>query len=83
VVTSIELNTGTPQPSVTVGVVHIGVAEHWIVVGPGNPERTGGVMSTVLVISCVQVFVFPQTSVAIYVLVVVSTQPTVEGTSLT
>ncbi len=28
VVTSIELNTGTPQPSVTVGVVHVGVAEH-------------------------------------------------------
>lgn len=28
VVTSIEVNMGTPQPSVTVGVVHTGATEH-------------------------------------------------------
>jgi len=47
-VTSAKLNVGVPQLSVTVGVVHDGAPEHSIVVGPGNPEMTGGVVSSTL-----------------------------------
>jgi hypothetical protein len=50
VVTSTDDNIGTPQASVAVGVVQEGAAEHWMVDVPGNPEITGAVTSTVLVI---------------------------------
>ena len=48
VVTSAKVKVGTPQLSVTVGVAQDGVPEHSIVVGPGNPEMTGGVVSSTL-----------------------------------
>ena len=47
-VTSLEASVGVPQLSVAVGVVHAGVPEHSIVVGPGNPLITGGVVSSIL-----------------------------------
>lgn len=50
VVTSAKLNMGAPQLSVAVGVVHEGVPEHSIVVGAGNPEMTGGVVSSTLMV---------------------------------
>ncbi len=70
VVTSAEVNIGVPQLSVTVGVVHVGVPEHSIVVGPGSAEITGGVESTTLM-TCSAVVVFPHSSVAVQVLVMV------------
>jgi hypothetical protein len=54
--------------SVTVGVVHAGVPEHSIVVGPGKGEITGGVESTTLM-TCTAVVVLPHSSVAVQVLV--------------
>lgn len=66
VVTSAKVNTGTPQLSVAVGVAHEGVPEHSIVVTPGNPEITGGVVSSTLIV-CVAVAVFPQPSSAVHV----------------
>ena len=50
VVTSAEVNVGTLQLSVAVGVVHEGVAEHSMVVGPGRPEMTGGTVSSTLIV---------------------------------
>lgn len=49
VFTSAKVKTNPPHASVTVGVTQTGVAEQDMVVGPGNPERTGAVTSTVLV----------------------------------
>ena len=66
VVTSAEVNVGVPQLSVTVGVVHDGVPEHSIVVTPGRPEITGGVVSSTLIV-CDAVAVFPQPSSAVQV----------------
>ena len=71
VVTSAELNMGVPQLSVAVGVVHDGVAEHSIVVGAGNPEMTGGVVSSTLIV-CEAVAVFPQPSFAVQVRVMLN-----------
>jgi hypothetical protein len=50
VVTSAKVSVGTPQLSVAVGVVHESVPEHSIVDGPGNPEMTGGVVSSTLIV---------------------------------
>ena len=50
VVTSAEVNVGVPQLSVTVGVVQDGVPEHSILDGPGNPEMTGGIVSSTLIV---------------------------------
>lgn len=50
VVTSAKLNMGAPQLSVAVGVAKVGVPEHSMVVGPGNPEMTGGVVSSTLIV---------------------------------
>ena len=69
VVTSANVNTGTPQLSVAVGVAHAGVPEHSIVEGPGRPEITGGVVSSTLMV-CVAVAVFPQPSSAVQVRVI-------------
>jgi Ni,Fe-hydrogenase III small subunit len=69
VVTSAELNIGAPQLSVAVGVVHDGVPEHSIVVGAGNPEMTGGVVSSTLMV-CVAVAVLPHPSSAVQVRVI-------------
>ncbi len=66
VVTSANVNTGTPQLSVAVGMVHDGVPEHSIVVTPGKPEITGGMVSSTLIV-CDAVAVFPQSSVAVHV----------------
>lgn len=66
VVTSAKVKVGTPQLSVAVGVVHDGVPEHSIVVGPGNPEITGGTVSSTLNV-CEAVAVFPQPSSAVHV----------------
>ncbi len=50
VVTSAKFKVGTPQLSVAVGVVHDGVPEHSRVDGPGNPDITGGVVSSTLIV---------------------------------
>ena len=50
VVTSAKVNVGVPQLSVAVGVVQEGVPEHSILDGPGNPEITGGVVSSTLMV---------------------------------
>ena len=50
VVTSANVNVGTPQLSVAVGVAKDGVTEHSMVVGAGNPEMTGGVVSSTLIV---------------------------------
>ena len=50
VVTSAKVKVGTAQLSVAVGVAHDGVPEHSIVVGPGSPEITGGVVSSTLMV---------------------------------
>ena len=71
VVTSAEVNVGVPQLSVTVGVVQDGVPEHSILEGPGNPERTGGIVSSTLMV-CVAVAVLPQSSVAVQVRVMLN-----------
>jgi len=49
-VTSANVNVGVPQLSVAVGVVHDGVPEHSIVVGAGNAEIVGGVVSSTLIV---------------------------------
>lgn len=69
VVASAKVNVGVPQLSVAVGVVHEGVAVHSIVVGPGSGEMTGGVISSLLIIS-EAVVTFPHASVAVHVRVV-------------
>ena len=69
VVTSANVNVGVPQLSVAVGVVHDGVPEHSIVVGPGRGEITGGVVSSTLIVW--DAFAtLPQASVAVHVLVI-------------
>jgi Ni,Fe-hydrogenase III small subunit len=50
VVTSAKFKVGVPQLSVTVGVVQAGGTEHSIVVGPGKPEMTGGMVSSTLMV---------------------------------
>jgi len=50
VVTSAKLKVGVPQLSVAVGVVQEGGVEHSTVDGPGNPEITGGVVSSILIV---------------------------------
>jgi len=50
VVTSAKVKVGVPQLSVTVGVAHVGATEHSIVVGPGKPEITGGIVSSTLMV---------------------------------
>ena len=69
VVTSAKVSVGVPQLSVAVGVVHDGVPEHSILDGPGNPEMTGGIVSSTLIV-CVAVAVLPQASVAVHVRVI-------------
>lgn len=69
VVTSENVNTGTPQLSVAVGVVQDGVPEHSMVEAPGRPEITGGMVSSTLMV-CDTVAVFPQRSVAVHVRVI-------------
>ena len=71
VVTSAEVNVGVPQLSVTVGVVQDGVPEHSILEGPGNPERTGGIVSSTLMV-CDAVAVLPHPSSAVQVLVILN-----------
>ena len=66
VVTSAKLNVGVPQLSVAVGVAQDGAAEHSMVVGPGSPEMTGGVVSSTLMVWDA-VAVFPQPSSAVQV----------------
>ena len=50
VLTSANVRTGVPQLSVAVGVVHVGVPVHSIVVGAGNAEITGGSMSCAVMV---------------------------------
>jgi len=49
-VTSAKVSVGVPQLSVAVGVVHVGVPVHCIVVGPGNAEITGNCVSTTFMV---------------------------------
>jgi len=48
VVTSAKLKMGIPQLSVAEGISKEGVPPHSIVVTPGKPEITGGVVSSTL-----------------------------------
>lgn len=68
-VTSADVNVGTPQLSVAVGVVHEGIPEHSIVVGPGSAESTGGMVSSTLIV-WVATAVLPHRSVAVQVRVI-------------
>lgn len=49
-VASAKVSVGVEQLSVAVGVAQTGVAEHSVVVGPGNGEMTGGVVSSTFMI---------------------------------
>ena len=50
-VTSAKVSVGLEShASVAVGVTKDGVAGHWIVVGPGNAEITGGVVSLTVMV---------------------------------
>jgi hypothetical protein len=69
-VASTKVNVGVPQLSVAVGVSHMGVSEHSILVTPGKPLITGGVVSSTL-ITWLAVAVFPQPSFAVQVRVIV------------
>lgn len=71
VVTSANARDGIPQLSVAVGVVHDGETEHSIVVGAGNPEMTGEVVSSTLMV-CEAVAVFPHPSSAVQVRVILN-----------
>ena len=55
--------------SVAVGVVHEGVPEHSMVVGAGNADITGGVVSSTLIVWDALV-TLPHASVAVHVLVI-------------
>lgn len=50
VVTSAKFKVGMPQLSVAVGMSNDGVPPHSIVVTPGNPEITGGTVSSTLMV---------------------------------
>ena len=69
-VASENVSVGVLQLSVAVGVAKLGVPEHSIVDGPGKPLMTGGVVSSMVNI-CDAVAVFPQSSVAVQVRVMV------------
>ena len=69
VVTSAKFKVGTPQLSVAVGTSNAGVPPHSIVVTPGSPEMTGGVVSSTLMV-CDAVAVFPHPSSAVHVRVI-------------
>jgi hypothetical protein len=69
VVTSANVKVGTPQLSVAVGTSNEGVPPHSIVVTPGNPEMTGGVVSSTFIVWDA-VAVFPQPSSAVQVRVI-------------
>ena len=69
VVTSLDANVGVLQLSVAVGVVHVGVPLHSIVIGGGNALITGGVVSSRLKV-CDATAVFPHASVAVQVRVI-------------
>jgi hypothetical protein len=63
VVTSANVSVGVAsQASVAVGVANDGDAGHWIVLGPGSAEITGGVVSTTGVV-LLQVLGHPLASV--------------------
>ena len=67
-VTSANVRVGVVQLSVAVGVIQDGVPEHSMVVGAGNAEITGGVVSSTLMVW--DAFAtFPHASVAVHVLV--------------
>src|SRR5437867_6979963 len=67
VVTSANVSVGlASHASVAVGVAKLGLAGHWIVVGPGSVENTGGVAS-ITWISWLAVELLPQWSVAVHV----------------
>jgi len=68
VVTSAKVRVGVLQLSVAVGVVQEGVPEHSIVVGPGNGDITGGVVSSTFMV-CDALATLPHASVAVHVLV--------------
>jgi len=68
-VASANVNVGVPQLSDAVGVVHEGVPEHSMVVGDGNADITGGVVSSTLIV-CDALVTFPHASVAVHVLVI-------------
>jgi len=55
-----------PHASLAVGVVNTGVAGQLIVLGAGNAEITGAVLSSTLIV-CDAVDVLPQRSVAVHV----------------
>ncbi len=70
VVTSAKVKLNElPHPSVAVAVANTGVAGQLIVVGAGNEEKTGGVISCTLMV-CDFVEIFPHASVAVHVLVI-------------
>src|SRR4029079_11537436 len=80
-----KVTVGAPQASVATTDPGVGagtIALHPASVTFAGQVMVGGVVSTVLVMVCVQVAVLPQASVAWYLLVVVSIQPARLTTSL-
>lgn len=69
-VASTKVKVGVAQLSVAVGLPHAGVPSHSMDDGPGTPEIIGGVVSSTLN-TWVAVAVFPQSSVAVQVRVMV------------
>ena len=66
-VTSAKLSVGLgSHASVAVAVAKLGVAGHWIVLGPGKLAITGAVVSSTLIV-WLAVALFPHASVAVQV----------------
>src|SRR5688572_23462137 len=74
VVTSEKLiTTAGSQLSLTVGAVNTGVAGHWMVASAPSPVKTGGVVSSIVMVWETGVAALPAQSIAVQVLVTVPT----------
>src|SRR5688572_12323342 len=72
VVTSEKLiTTAGSQLSLTVGAVNTGVAGHWMVASAPSPVKTGGVVSSIVIVWETGVAALPAQSIAVQVLVTV------------
>src|SRR5688572_31415333 len=72
VVTSEKLiTTAGSQLSLTVGAVNTGVAGHWMVASAPSPVKTGGVVSSIVIVCETGVAALPAQSIAVQVLITV------------
>ena len=63
------ISISVSQLSVAVGLTAEGIASHSTVKSDGTPTKTGGVLSDTIIV-CVPTALFPHSSVAIQVLVI-------------